>query len=61
MHSVFGLKHLLILAACAAAIVGGAAFEETLANPVKAVTPAAEALGVTIGMTGAEAVEKLNA
>ena len=45
----------------AAVIVGGAAFEETLANPVKAVTPAAEALGVTIGMTGAEAVEKLNA
>ena len=45
----------------AAAIVGGAAFEETLANPVKAVTPAAEALGVAIGMTGAEAVEKLNA
>lgn len=45
----------------AAAIVGGAAFEETLANPVKAVTPAAEALGVTVGMTGAEAVEKLNA
>ena len=23
MHSVFGLKHLLILAVCAAAIVGG--------------------------------------
>lgn len=45
----------------AAVIVGGAAFEETLANPVKSVTPAAEALGISIGMTGAEAVEKLNA
>ncbi|MBR5316216.1 MAG: DUF1805 domain-containing protein [Firmicutes bacterium] len=45
----------------AACIVGGAAFEETLANPVKAVTPAAAALGVEIGMTGAEAVAKLNA
>jgi len=45
----------------AACVIGGACFEETLANPVKAVTPAAEALGVTIGMTGAEAVAKLNA
>lgn len=45
----------------AAAIVGGSCFEETLANPVKAVTKAAEALGVEIGMTGAQAVEKLNA
>ncbi len=45
----------------AAAIVGGSCFEETLANPVKAVTPAAAALGVAAGMTGAEAVAKLNA
>lgn len=45
----------------AACIVGGARFEETLANPVKAVTPEAEALGVKIGMTGAEAVAVLNA
>ncbi len=45
----------------AAAVVGGSCFEETLANPVKAVTPQAAALGITVGMTGAEAVEKLNA
>lgn len=45
----------------AAAVVGGACFEETLANPVKAVTPAAAALGVEVGMTGAEAVAMLNA
>lgn len=45
----------------AAAIVGGACFEETLANPVKAVTAAAAELGVEVGMTGAEAVAKLNA
>lgn len=44
----------------AAAIVGGSTFEEILANPVKAVTPEAEALGVAVGMTGAEAAEKLN-
>jgi len=44
----------------AACIVGGADFDETLKNPVKATTPAAEALGVRVGMTGAEAVEKLN-
>lgn len=45
----------------AAAVVGGSCFEETLANSVKAVTPEAAALGVAVGMTGAEAVEKLNA
>lgn len=45
----------------AAAIVGGSCFAETLANPVKAVTAKAAELGVTVGMTGAEAVEKLNA
>lgn len=45
----------------AAAIVGGSCFEETLANPVKAVTAAAAQLGVEVGMTGAQAVEKLNA
>lgn len=45
----------------AAVIVGGSCFEETLANPVKAVSPKAKALGVEVGMTGAEAVAKLNA
>lgn len=45
----------------AAAVVGGSCFEETLANPVKAVTAKAAELGVTVGMTGAEAVAKLNA
>lgn len=44
----------------AAAIVGGATFEEILANPVKGVTPAAAALGVEIGMTGAQAAARLN-
>ena len=44
----------------AAAIVGGASFEEILANPVKGVTPAAAALGVEIGMTGAQAAARLN-
>lgn len=44
----------------AAAVVGGASFEEILANPVKSVTPAAAALGVEVGMTGAQAAEKLN-
>lgn len=44
----------------AAAVVGGASFEEILANPVKSVTPAAAALGVEVGMTGAQAAAKLN-
>ena len=45
----------------AAAVVGGSTFDEILANPVKSVSPEAEALGVAVGMTGAEACEKLNA
>lgn len=45
----------------AAAVVGGSCFEETLANPVKAVSAKAAELGVAVGMTGAEAVAKLNA
>lgn len=44
-----------------AAVVGGSCFEETLANPVKAVSAKAAELGVAVGMTGAEAVAKLNA
>lgn len=44
----------------AAAIAGGSTFEEILANPIKSVTPEAEALGVAAGMSGAEAAEKLN-
>ncbi len=44
----------------AAAVVSGSDFEELLKNSVKTVTPEAEQLGVTIGMTGAEAVSKLN-
>lgn len=44
----------------AAAIISGATFEEILANEVKAVTPAAAELGVEVGMTGAQAAEKLN-
>lgn len=34
-------------------------FEEILANPVKAVTKKAEELGIEIGMSGAQAAEKL--
>ena len=45
----------------AAAVVGGSCFEEILANPVKAVSPKAAELGVEVGMTGAQAAEKLNA
>ena len=44
----------------AAAVVSGSSFEELLANPVKAVTPEAGKLGITVGMTGAEACEILN-
>lgn len=44
----------------AAAVVGGATFEEILANPVKAVTDAAAACGIEVGMTGAQAVELLS-
>lgn len=40
-----------------ACVIGGSSFEELLANPVKAVTPEAEALGIRIGMTGAEVCE----
>lgn len=44
----------------AAAVVSGSSFEEILKNPVKAVTEKAAALGVKVGMTGAEAAAKLN-
>ena len=43
----------------AAAIAGGSTFEEILANPVKAVTEEAAKLGIEVGMTGAEALERL--
>ena len=41
----------------AACVIGGSSFDELLANPVKAVTPAAEELGIRTGMTGAEVCE----
>ncbi|MCQ2561757.1 MAG: DUF1805 domain-containing protein [Clostridia bacterium] len=44
-----------------AVLVGGADFEAVLANPIKGMTPAAAALGVKEGMTGAEAAAVLNA
>lgn len=44
----------------AAAIISGSNFEEVLENPVKAVTPEAEKLGIVVGMKGTEAVMKLN-
>lgn len=45
----------------AAAVVGGSCFEETLTNPVKAVSRKAAELGIAVGMTGAEAAAILNA
>ena len=44
----------------AAAVVSGADFAALLCNPVKAVSAAAAELGVEVGMTGAQACEKLN-
>lgn len=44
----------------AACVISGTCFDELLANPVKAVTPEAEALGVQTGMTGAQACAILN-
>jgi len=44
----------------AACVIGGSSFEEILANPVKAVLPEAEKLGVKADMTGAEACDILN-
>ena len=43
-----------------ACVIGGSSFEEILANPVKAVLPEAEKLGIKVGMTGAEACDVLN-
>ncbi|MEE0955284.1 MAG: DUF1805 domain-containing protein [Eubacterium sp.] len=43
----------------AAVQVGGADFDAVLKNPIKGMTPAAEKLGVQMGMTGYEAAEKL--
>ena len=45
----------------AACVISGATFEEQLVNPVKAVSPEAEKLGIKIGMTGAEVCDILNA
>lgn len=44
----------------AAVLVGGADFEEVLANPIKGMTTAARKLGITDGMTGHEAAMILN-
>ncbi len=44
----------------AACIGGGASFEDMLKNPIKAVTPEAEELGVKVGMTGEEACAVLS-
>ena len=40
----------------AACVISGSSFEEILANPVKALTPKAEALGIRTGMTGEEVI-----
>lgn len=44
----------------AAVLVGGADFNEVLANPIKSMTTAARKLGITDGMTGHEAAMILN-
>ena len=44
----------------AACVIGGSSFDDILANPVKAVLPEAEKLGIKIGMTGAEVCDILN-
>lgn len=44
----------------AAVLVGGADFNEVLANPIKGMTTAARKLGITDGMTGREAAMILN-
>ena len=44
----------------AAVLVGGADFNEVLANPIKSMTTAARKLGITDGMTGREAAMILN-
>lgn len=43
-----------------ACVIGGSSFEDILANPVKAVLPEAEKLGIKVGMTGAEVCGILN-
>lgn len=45
----------------AAVLVGGADFAAVLANPIRGMTTAAAELGVTKGMSGAEAAAVLNA
>lgn len=44
----------------AACVISGSSFEDLLANPVKAVSPEAEKLGIAVGMTGAQACDILN-
>lgn len=44
----------------AACVIGGSSFEEILANPVKAVLPEAEKLGIKVGMSGTEVCDILN-
>ena len=44
----------------AACVIGGSSFDDILANPVKAVLPEAEKLGIKIGRTGAEVCDILN-
>ena len=43
-----------------ACVIGGSSFDDILANPVKAVLPEAEKLGIKIGMTGNEVCDILN-
>ena len=43
----------------AARAVGVRSIDELLAAPLESVTPAAEALGVTVGMRGSEAIARM--
>lgn len=44
----------------AAAVVGGRNFEDLLTGSIKAVSRKGAQLGIQVGMSGAQAVEKLN-
>ena len=43
-----------------ACVIGGSSFDDILKNPVKAVLPEAEKLGIKVGMTGEEVCNILN-
>lgn len=44
----------------AAVVIGGSCFNEILDNQAKGLSPEAEKLGIEIGMTGRQVIEKLS-